>query len=141
MKYRYCIASFVLMAVLLTSGCVVGNQQVLAAEESQVKLRSIQSRVFDIDDKIAVLRAVISTLQDLNFIIDKADDELGTVSASKHQGENLRVTVTVKPHGKSQTLVRANAQYGSYPVEDPKPYQQFFEALSKSLFLQANKAE
>jgi hypothetical protein len=38
-------------------------------------------------------------------------------------------------------LVRANAQYNVTPVEDPKPYQDFFNSLGKSLFLQAQNVD
>lgn len=128
------------LAALILSGCAVGNEQVLASQESQVKLRSIQSRYFDTSDKISTLRAVIATLQDLGFVVDKADDVLGTISATKIKGYRVRITVTVKPRGKQQMLVRANAQYNIQPIEDPKPYQTFFNALSKAMFLQANQA-
>lgn len=125
----------------LIAGCAVGHDQVLASDESQVKLRSIQSRAYDTTDKIKTLRAVISTLQDLGFVIDKADDELGTVSATKARRYIMRVTVTVKPRGKTQMVVRANAQYDIQPIENPRHYQAFFEALSKAMFLQAHQVD
>ena len=131
-----CIAALALM-----SGCAVGHEQVLSTNESQIKIRSIQSRVFDTSDKIGVLRAIIATLQDLRFVIDKADDDLGTVTATKYHERELRVTVTAKERGKSQMLVRANAQYHKQPVEEPVHYQEFFNALSKSLFLQAHQVD
>ena len=46
------------------------------------------------------------------------------------------MTVNVTPRGKDQMTVRANAQYNVTPIQDPAPYQSFFDALSKSLFLQ-----
>ena len=88
-----------------------------------------------------ILRTVIATLQDLGFIIDKADDVLGTVSGTKLDRYALRMTVSVRPRGQTQLLVRANAQYEIYAVEDPEPYQQFFEALSKALFLTAHQVD
>jgi hypothetical protein len=46
------------------------------------------------------------------------------------------MTVSVLPRGPGQVLVRANAQFnGIKAIEDPKPYQDFFAALEKSLFL------
>ena len=51
------------------------------------------------------------------------------------------MTVSVRPRGESQLLVRANAQFRLKAVEDPKPYQDFFAALSKSMFLEAHQVE
>ena len=82
-----------------------------------------------------MLRTVIATLQDLSFVIDKADATLGSVSATKLDGYQLRMTVTVRRKSESRLLVRANVQYNITPVEDPVPYQQFFAALQKSVFL------
>ena len=44
------------------------------------------------------------------------------------------MTVTVRPRGETQMLVRANAQYMNQAVEEPKPYQDFFVSLEKSMF-------
>jgi hypothetical protein len=63
---------------------------------SQVELRSIQTRAFETDDREQTLRTVIATLQDLGFVIDKADATLGAVSATKLDGYELRMTVTVR---------------------------------------------
>ncbi len=137
--YRYLTCFMVLVAL---SGCQTNSRdQVLATSKSQVELRSIQTRAFDTTDKEQTLRTVMATLQDLNFVIDKADAVLGTVSGTKLDGYQMRMTVTVRPRGESQLLVRANAQYNIYPVEDPEPYQQFFAALERSMFLTAQNVE
>ena len=131
--------ALVLLSALL-AGCQVNSRdQVLQTGSSQLALRSIQTRAFDTTDRERLLRSIIATLQDLSFVIDKADATLGSVSATKLSGYQLRMTVTVRPRGDSQTLVRANAQYNLVAVEDPEPYQQFFSALSKALFLEAQK--
>ena len=132
-----------IMATLLAlTGCASLKDRVLdTGDQSQVEKRSYQSRVFDTNDKQKVLRAVIATLQDLGFVIDKADATLGTVSGTKLDNYSLKVTVSVRPKGKEQMLVRANAQFNITPVEDPKPYQDFFNSLSKSLFLQAQNVD
>jgi hypothetical protein len=136
------LATFILpftFATLLS--CAPSTKQVLATKESQVKLRAIQTRAFDTTDDEMMLRNIIATLQDLGFIIDKADDELGIVSGTKLDWYALRMTVSVRPRGKTQLLVRANAQYEIYALEDPEPYQQFFESLSKALFLTAHQVD
>ncbi len=128
--------------ILLLAGCQTDSRNlVLATSESQVALRSIQSRVFDTTDKAKTQRTIIATLQDLGFVIDKADATLGTVSATKLNGYAMRMTVSVRDHGAKQTLVRASAQYNQTAIEDPVPYQQFFTALEKAMFLTAQQVD
>jgi hypothetical protein len=118
-------------------GCVSGpNEKIFDAGSGQAQLRSVQSRTFAAVSAERALRATIATLQDLGFVIDKADAVLGTVSGTKLAGYEVRMTVSVLPRGPGQVLVRANAQFnGIKAIEDPKPYQDFFAALEKSLFL------
>jgi len=113
----------------------------MAMDQSQLELRSIQTRVFDTTDRPKTLRTVIATLQDLGFVVDDANDELGTVSATKLEGYALRVTVTVRPRGETQMLVRANAQYQRDTVADPLPYRNFFVALEKAMFRTAQQVD
>ena len=131
----------ILLAALPLTACHNPNNQVLGTDTSQVALRQMQSRAFDTTDREKTLRTVIATLQDLGFVIDKADLTLGTVSATKLKGYALRMTVTVQPHGKTQLLVRASAEYNMKPIEDPQPYQQFFTAFEKAIFLKAQDVE
>lgn len=128
--------------LLLLAGCAIPSQDSRILEGgNQLELRSMQSRTFDISDKNTVVRNVISTLQDFNFVIDRADAELGTITATKLSGYQIRMTITVRPKSAEQMLVRANAQYNLKAIEDPGVYQSFFAALSKSLFLSANSVE
>jgi len=82
----------VMLVCLMFQGCAMqwgaeiqGNSrdQIVMSEDSQVKLRSIQSRVFDTTDRIKILRAAVATMQDLFFDIDVLDEELGIVSGKK----------------------------------------------------------
>lgn len=129
----------------LLVGCQTMKDRVLdssADGQTSVELRAIQSRSFDTTDKQKTMRTVIATLQDLGFVVDKADLDLGTVSATKLSGYNLRMTVSVRPGASGKNMiVRANAQYNLTPVTDPKPYQDFFVSLQKSLFLTANNVD
>jgi len=127
--------------VVAFTSCAPSTKQVLSTKESQVKLREMQSRAFDTTDRQKMLRTIIATLQDLGFVVDKADETLGTVSGTKLDKYALRMTVSVRPRGGTQLLVRANAQYNIHAVEDPEPYQQFFAALSKAMFLTAHQVD
>ncbi|GJQ29442.1 MAG: hypothetical protein HBSAPP03_13260 [Phycisphaerae bacterium] len=113
----------------------------MASEESQVRLRSIQTRAFDTTDRTKMLRTAIATLQDLGFVVDSANEEIGTVTATKLDGYALRMTVTVRPRGSTQLLVRASGQYNLQAVEAPEPYQNFFAALEKAIFLTAHQVD
>ncbi len=135
-----------LMAVaiaLLLGGCASTNDRVLdTGDQSQLQKRSYQTRVFDTTDKEKVMRGVISTLQDLSFVIERADLMLGTVSGTKYDRQlAIRMTVSVRPKGTTQMAVRANGQLNVQPIEDPKAYQDFFSSLEKSLFLTAQLGE
>lgn len=128
-----------LLALLLGACASTSTRHVLGMDQSQVALRSIQTRAFDTTDRLDTIRSIIATLQDLGFVIDKADDVLGTVSATKLDGYKLRMTVTVRQRGEAQVLVRASAQFERQAVDEPGPYQQFFTALEKSMFLTAHE--
>ena len=140
MKRRFC-GLLAVSCLVFAGGCAPSTEAVLETSQSAVALRSFQQRAFDTTDKEKTMRNVIATLQDLSFVVDKADLELGTVSATKLSGYQIRITVTVRPRGDTQMLVRANAQYMDKAVEDPKPYQDFFTALEKSMFLTAHQVD
>ena len=130
----------IILLISLLAGCASQNSHILQGG-NQVQLRNMQTKSFDTPDKNTVVRNVIATLQDLNFVIDTADADLGTVSATKLSGYQIRMTVTVRPKNAEQMIVRASAQYNLNAIEDPLVYQGFFDALSKSLFLTANSIE
>ncbi len=139
---QLCFALIMTLPMMFLVGCQTDSrEQILATSQSQLALRQIQSRAFDTTDRDKMLLTVIATLQDLSFVIDKADAGLGSVSGTKLDGYQLRMTVTVRPRGDGQLIVRANAQYNITPVEDPEPYQQFFVALEKSVFLTAQAVD
>ncbi len=142
MKTPILLLASIVSAILLT-GCATTKEHVLdSGDQSQLQKRSYQSRIFDTADKDKVMRGVISTLQDLSFVIERADMTLGTVSGTKYANNlAIRMTVSVRAKGAAQMLVRANGQLNVQPIEDPLAYQDFFASLEKSLFLTANLGE
>lgn len=140
-RSRPVAACLAFLSVALAGCQVDSRQQVLATDRSQVELRAVQTRSFDTGDTSLTVRNVISTLQDLGFVIDKVDDVLGTISGTKLSGFAMRMTVTVRPRSAKQMIVRASGQYNLVAISDPEPYQQFFAALSKSMFLRANEID
>jgi hypothetical protein len=84
--------ALVLFMSLTFQGCAMrwgtsiqwsSQSQILISEDSQVKLRSIQTRVFDTTDRAKIMQAAIATMQDLFFDIDVLDEDLGIVSGKK----------------------------------------------------------
>ena len=129
-----------LFGLTLLTGCISTGESVLGTQNSQVATRNYQSRMFETSDKKMVMRNVISTMQDLGFIIDRADETLGTVSGTSFTN-NSKMTVSVRPSGKTQMIVRANASANLREITSPTAYQNFFNALSQSMFLDAHTVE
>ena len=130
---------FAVLALAVGVGaCATTPADVVAPTSSSVQLRSIQARAFETTDRETVMRAIIATLQDLGFVVDSADAAIGTVTATKLDGYDLRATVTTRMIDE-RTVVRMSAQYNKTVVAEPKPYQDFFTSLEKSLFLEANE--
>jgi hypothetical protein len=60
------------------------REQIWLSEQSQVKVRAAQSRVFDTTDEQRMLATIVSTMQDLDFKVEVLDEELGIVSGKKY---------------------------------------------------------
>ncbi len=130
-----------LAAGLLLQACVSPqpSQELFAPTAAQMKLRSFQTRTFDIENRNQAMRGVVAVLQDLGFIIERANEPLGLVTAARFDGTNyfsvVTVTVTVRPQTEGRMMVRVNALFNTKPIEDPKTYQNFFASLERSLFV------
>ena len=134
---KFFIFLFVLASV---AGCTSVHEDVLGTGKTQLQMRNYQSRAFDTTDKEMVLRSVVSTMQDLGFIIERADHTLGTISGTSFTYGASKLTVSIRQIGK-QIVVRANAQQGLSAIEEPQAYQNFFNALGQSLFLEAHEIQ
>ena len=124
------------------AACAPQVPPVVMSTKSPLELRAMQARLFDTTDRSRMVRAVIGTLQDMGYAIDKVDSGSGTVSATKLAV--LRLSAAVMPSG-TQTSVRANAfvtapNLPQTQVDSPVFYQTlFFEPLSRTIFLQAKE--
>lgn len=130
------LAAFSGFLVLACATAKKPPEELLALSEAQLKIRSYQTRAFDVESQDKVVRGVVAALQDLGFIIERANGPLGLVTAGKFaQGGFVELTVTVRPKGAGQSEVRVNALFNTQPIEDPKVYQNFFTAVERSLFI------
>ena len=141
MKRQAIWGIIVVAGALVLHGCTAPQPRpdLLAPTEAQMKIRSVQTRAFDVKDRQLAMRGVIAALQDLGFIIERANEPLGLVTAARFAEPNfydvLGVTVIVRPQAEGRMLIRANAIYNNKPIEDPKVYQNFFATLERSLFI------
>lgn len=134
MRIKSAFLSIVILAMPLLGCQTDSRQQILAADRSQVALRSIQSRVYNTADSKLTIRTIIATLQDLGFTVDKVDHEIGVVSATKAGNYLMKMTVSSRPRGSEQMYVRASAQFNLKAANDPAFYQKFLMPLPKQCF-------
>lgn len=131
----------ILWLVVGAAACTVPKPtpDLLAPSEKQTQLRAVQTRTFELADRVAALRGVMAVLQDLGFLIERANEPLGLITAARFAEPNyldvVGVTVTVRPQGAGRLTIRANAVFDNRPIEDPEVYQRFFTALERALFV------
>ena len=144
--------------------------------------RQLQTRIFDTDDESEVLAAGTATLQDIGFIVDESEVQLGLIAASKERSAIQPAEVTAQvvlailvamsgsqpdpvwdetqimrvsfivlpaPTGQAGTAARITFQRIVYTnkggvskseaLGTPEIYREFFDKLSKALFLEAHE--
>ena len=124
----------------ISSGCGTTNPDIVP-DNSQLAIRELQTRHYDTLDTTLTMRSVVATLQDLGFIIDAADPDLGLVTGTRLHGYTMRMTVTVAQKSNDRVSVRANARIDETGVSDPRTYQDFFVVLDKAMFLTLNQVD
>lgn len=114
----------VLCASLMLQGCMMqwgadlqmnSQSQILMSDSSQVRLRSIQSRVFDTTDRFKIMHAAVAAMQDLYFRVDVLDEELGVISGKKmfHEDDDP-VTDPTYYRYKTDELIIFNTNFRSW---------------------------
>ena len=73
----------ILFLVILFSGCATTSKEMVKLEETSLKERQIQSRIYNTLDEKKVLSSSIETLQDMGFNIDEINRQFGVVTSSK----------------------------------------------------------
>jgi len=138
---------------------------------SQLEWRELQSKQFDTDNKMLVMRAIVAALQDEGYTIQSSNNDLGLItgvleineldSSNKNAQEfwygqasgyqtskriNVSTTTTVI-NGRTRVRINMTAKglsesggtLWSQPVQQQKPYQDIFQKVDKSIFLQKEK--
>jgi hypothetical protein len=139
MKIRVRFAAFFCMAAAMSVpvSCVTKpavREIVFEDQMTLLQARSIQSRTFELTDRIQAMRSVLTTLQDLDFVIDGADSSLGIITATKLQRYQLHITVKVDALDSGRIRVRAQMSAGMVELAQGV-YQEFFASLEKNFFL------
>ncbi len=77
MKYLY----FALLVVMgMSISCATTN---IDPEKTQLQIREFQTRSYDVDSEIMVLKAVANVFQDEGYIITNAEADLGLITAQR----------------------------------------------------------
>ena len=85
---RVLIASILGLAL---SGCAQPNvsDEKLSLPPDAPALRQVQTRYFDTEDEAELLSASAALLQDLGFLLDETNSELGLIVASKVRNSTI----------------------------------------------------
>ncbi len=75
--------AFIGLAAVLFVGCANNYQPPPPKQMTQLEWRQMETRYYDVDIKLNVMKAVIAALQDEGFIINTANTDLGLITASK----------------------------------------------------------
>lgn len=76
---------FIVCIVLFLTGCTGVPKNVMKLSENHMAEKQIQSRKYETNNEKKVMAAVVGVMQDIGFILDKNNTELGFVSVSKKQ--------------------------------------------------------
>jgi len=115
---RNTILASVLGASLALGACDATFQP--AARKTQLQVREAQSRLYDGSDLKMVMKALMNTLQDDNFIVQQANVDLGLLTAQKEVDiENpaesfFARTFSDRPEYKKNSITEASANISEF---------------------------
>lgn len=154
------------LTTLLLTGCMPCSRE---PEMTQLQIREIQTREFEVCDVRLVMKGMMNVLQDDGFIIKNAVSDLGLLTAEKDIDISSRSEIFIavlakdgrwKQHSVQEisanvtafgnrTRVRVNFQTKIFDnmgavvtvVQDldPETYQSFFARVSKAIFFEEEK--
>ncbi len=145
---RLLIVLIIFAFVLPTVGC---RKRV---KRSQLDIRQIQTRVFDVKDDLLVMKATMEALQDEGYIIGEVNDRLGLISAHKSQsvrggvhtdkasvtiskinkGVKVRINIVRNTHKNGSSFWGTKAAENARPIHQEKFYTNIFQKIDKSIF-------
>lgn len=138
--------------LLLLTGCgsinsVMNPDKIsLVSKETQLQSRQYQTQKFKTSG-LQLMKAVIETLQDDNFIIKHSDASSGLISADKMENDiKLELSAHIKPIIKNLSQLRLNVLmteqnfFGAKSESNLKKkyYKYLFSRIEKTLFLENN---
>ena len=168
-------ALLLLGLVGMVAGCSTLPEDALSTSETLLSDRAMQNRKYETTDENRILLACAGVLQDLGFILDESDTDLGLIAGSKMRSahdlrqkvaailigtvfmsyvptdkeQKFRASVTTRPAGENHINVRVTFQRIVWnatddvtkrePLKKPEIYQEFFDRLSRSVFLDAQQ--
>jgi hypothetical protein len=144
-------------------------KEALQLSQESFELRQLQTRSFSTTNEKKLLIAGAGVLQDLGYNIDESETGLGVIVGSKDRdateagqvaalgggsmpidkNQKIRASLITRPAGKGKTNLRVTLQRIVWntqgqvskvqSIEEPEIYQDFFDKLSKAVFLNANE--
>jgi len=157
-----------LCLVLCIHGCA-SHGVGIDPKMTQLKIRGFQTRSYETDDSLMVMKALLNVLQDEFFIVKNADATLGLITATKEvdledrgffarlfsdEDDRWKKNCIIECSGNvskfgTHTRVRINFQMKTFDnkgdvmeivhIQDSKFYQEFFSKVDKGIFIAKEK--
>ncbi len=171
--------SAVCLGVVLLTSCQPAGipRDALRLSPQSLAMRQMQTRVYETGDEKMILTACMELLQDLGFILDESETNLGVLVASKERSavdsgqvassvlmavllgvdmpydteQRMRASVVTRPVGSGGKRIAVRVTFQRIvwnsrrmvsrreAITDAQLYQQFFDKLSKAIFLEAQQ--